>query len=157
MYNAVFPRPFQFPGWSLTPDKENEHPRMWAKLIPGTQSIPFIEEGCHAQQRVMSPLESSLYLSTLSEGHTVLRRPANSTTCHRGLRAAHGVVQKRSNSAGGSRPREPEKKPGGEEPMLTPSGLRLDMSAFCTQHPNHQHLAATCACARKRAHRVGLQ
>lgn len=76
MYNAVFPGPLQFPGQCLTPDTENEPPRMWVKLIPGTQSMPVVEEGCHPQRRVMLPRDSSLYLGTLSEGHTVLLRPA---------------------------------------------------------------------------------
>lgn len=98
-----------------------------------------LASGSHSQWGTMLPLRAQ----SLFDGHTALLRLVHSTTCHRVLRAAHGVVQKGSNSAGGSRPRKSEKEPGGEKPMLTPSGLRLDMSAFCPQHPNNQHVTVT--------------
>lgn len=103
-----------------------------------------LASGSYSQQRAIFPLESTVFEHPC-DGHTVLLRLADSTTCHKVLRAAHGVVQKCSNSAGGSGPRKSEKEPGGEKPMLIPFGLRLDVSAFCTQHPNHQHIAATHA------------
>lgn len=105
--------------------------------IPGSRWR--LASGPHSQWGTMLPLRAQ----SLFDGHTALLRLVHSTTCHRVLRAAHGVVQTGSNSAGGSRPRKSEKEPGGEKPMLTPSGLRLDMSAFCPQHPNNQHVTVT--------------
>ena len=75
--------------------------------------------------------EHSLYVSTLSDGHTAVLRLADFTTCHKVLRAAHGVVERGSNSAGGSEPRKSEKEPGGKKPMLTPPAMFLFQRAHC--------------------------
>lgn len=98
-----------------------------------------------SRQTAVLSLEGTAFTRAPLEMATQFCRLADPTTCHRVLRAAHGAVRNRSNSAGGSRLRESEEQPGGEKPMLTPSGLRLDTSAFCPQHPHHRPIAATHA------------
>lgn len=121
LYNVVSPWHFQFPWQFLTPDKENEDPRVWVKLASRSYSQQRVR--CHWR-----PQSTWAALVTATQPCWL----ADSTAWHRVLRAAHGDGQNHSSSAGGARPRTSEKQPGGKKPMLTPSGLRLDTSASRT-------------------------
>lgn len=129
-----FPDIFNSPDSFWLQIRRMRIPRVWVKagLWFSPSAKGFVANGQHG-----------LSSSTLGDVRTAWPRLANSTACHRVLRAAHALLQKGSNSAGGSRTRKCEKEPGGEKPTPTPSGLRLDTSVFWTQHPNNQHMAVT--------------